>query len=250
MATPRRPAATATGGAAVRRVLPSATSTGERRARRRNRGQAREAGSGCAQAAGLDADSSTRHELTPHPPPHPHAHGALGGDPARPRRPGLGQVVHRRAEEPLGLRLHLVGDQPHRGRPSAAGRLQDPVPAGARDHAGASRALRRPRLGPLRREHHARGHRRRPQGLPLLLRHPDGRAPGLHGRGQGRQLPAHGEGERRRRRDRHGPLAQGAVLRPTTGRCSALWRRRAGSRTQDGRRARPPTSPPSSPRAS
>ena len=51
-------------------------------------------------------------------------------------------------------------------------------------------------------------------------------------------------------RDRDGPLAQGAGTPPTTGRCSAPSRRRAGGRTKGGRRARPPTSPPSSPRAS
>ena len=44
------------------------------------------------------------------------------------------------------------------------------------DHERAPRALHRPRLRPLRREDHACRDRRRPDGLPLLLGHPDGRA--------------------------------------------------------------------------
>ena len=164
------------GRAAVRAVLPSTATTGERRGRRRKRARAR-TGSGRAQAAGRHADSSTRHEPTTHPPPHPHSHRADGGDGARPRRARARQVVQRRPQEPLGVLVHLVGDQPRGGRSPAARRLRRALPAGARRSRESS--WRAPSSSPpatTARSITPVDDRRRPQGLPLLLGDPDGRA--------------------------------------------------------------------------
>ena len=169
-------------------------------------------GLGHAQGAGRHADSCTRYETTPHPLQQHHPRGADRGDAGRARCAGARQVVQRRGQEPLGVLVHLLGDQPLGGRPPPARRLRHRVQARARHHARASGALDRPCLRSLRRDDHAGRDQGRPQGPPLLHGHPDGGAPRLHVPGQGRQLPADGDGRFRQGGGGDHPLAQGAIL--------------------------------------
>ena len=147
-------------GVAARRVLPSTLRTGKGGAG----GETVAGPAGQAPAAlkpPADTPIAVRDmTLRRHPPSHPHPHSALGGDAARPRRPRPRQVVQRRAQDPLGVLVHHVGDRPGSGGSRAAGRLRRRVQARARHHERAPRALHRPRLRPLRRRRSRRSRSR------------------------------------------------------------------------------------------
>ena len=164
---------------------------------------------------------------------------------------GPRQVLQRRAQEPLGVLVHLVGDPAGGGRARAAGRLRHRVQARARHHARAPGALHRPRLRPLRHPTSRRSRSRTSPRATATTRSSSWRCTTATWR---RTRPGTSA---RRSRWRHRPPRRSMVRwlkeRYSSSRLVAAQRARAqpaGSPTRAGRPAPRPTCPRSSPRGS
>ena len=152
-----------TGRAAVCRVLPSTATTGERRGRRRTACRTRKGRPRRAQAAGPDADSTTDMSLRRFF--HILVVTALSAA-ALLALAAPAALAKSYSDVPSSHWAHSyissVTNRSVDGH-AAPGRLRHAVPAGARHHARAPGALRRPRVRALRPEHHPGDDQRRPR---------------------------------------------------------------------------------------